>query len=132
MPVSVLVITGALDDRFFLSPLLRLVVQTFVALIAVFGAGLVVETIGAPFSTDMVELGWLKFPVATLVIVGGINAWNMIDGIDGLASVLAFIALAFFLAVAWQSAPPLQASLLALMCSIGAFWCLTCLSAACA
>jgi len=39
---SVLVVTGALDDRFVLSPLLRLVVQVIVALIAVFGAGLVV------------------------------------------------------------------------------------------
>jgi UDP-GlcNAc:undecaprenyl-phosphate GlcNAc-1-phosphate transferase len=46
----------------------------------------------------------------------------MIDGIDGLASMLAFIALAFLLVIAGQSAPSLQASLLALMCGIGAFF----------
>jgi UDP-GlcNAc:undecaprenyl-phosphate GlcNAc-1-phosphate transferase len=90
-------------------------------LIAVFGAGLAVETIGAPFSADTVEMGWLEIPATILVIVGSINAWNMVDGIDGLASVLAFIALAFLLAVAGPSAPALQASLIALMCSVGAF-----------
>jgi UDP-GlcNAc:undecaprenyl-phosphate GlcNAc-1-phosphate transferase len=117
-----LVMMGALDDRFFLSPLLRLLVQVFVALIAIFGAGLVVQTIGAPFSANTIEMGWFQIPVTILAIVGGINAWNMIDGIDGLASMLAFIALAFLLVIAGQSAPSLQASLLALMCGIGAFF----------
>ena len=118
---SVLVIMGALDDRFLLSPILRLGVQVIVALIAVFGAGLAVETIGAPFSADTVEMGWLEIPAAILVIVGAINAWNMVDGIDGLASVLALIAFAFLLAVAGPAVPALQASLLALMCGVGAF-----------
>lgn len=116
-----LVITGALDDRFLLSPILRLGVQVVVALIAVFGAGVAVETIGAPFSAEPVEMGWLKIPATILVIVGGINAWNMVDGIDGLASVLAFVALAFLLVVAGPAALSLQASLLALICAIGAF-----------
>jgi len=119
---SLLVISGALDDRFVLNPLLRLIVQIVVALAAIFGAGLVVNTIGAPFATGAIELGWLSLPFTVLVIVGGINAWNMIDGIDGLASVLAFIALAFLLLVAGPSAPALQASLLVLLCAIGAFF----------
>ena len=117
-----LVISGTLDDRFLLHPLFRLAVQIVVALTAVFGAGTVVYTIGAPFFTGVIELGWLAIPFSILVFVGGINAWNMIDGIDGLASVLAFIALSFMLAVAGPSAPALQASLLALLCGIGAFF----------
>ncbi len=119
---SLLVICGALDDRFMLNPLFRLAIQIVVALAAIFGAGLVVNTIGAPFATGMVEMGWLAVPFTILVIVGGINAWNMIDGIDGLASVLAFIALACLLVVAGPSAPALQASLLVLLCAIGAFF----------
>lgn len=117
-----LVVVGTLDDRFVLTPVIRLVVQIAVALIAIFGAGLVVETIGAPFSTGATTLGWLEVPFAILVFVGGINAWNMIDGIDGLASVLGFIALSLLLLVAGTSAPALQASLLALLCGIGAFF----------
>ena len=117
-----IVVTGLLDDRFRLSPLSRLSIQIAVALIAVFGAGLTVDNIGAPFLTGVVELGWFAVPFTILVFVGGINAWNMIDGIDGLASVLAFIGLGFLLAVAGWSGPALQASLLALLCSIGAFF----------
>ena len=119
---SLLVISGALDDRFVLNPLLRLAIQIVVALAAIFGAGLVVNTIGAPFATGMIEMGWLAVPFTVLAIVGGINAWNMTDGIDGLASVLAFIALACLLVVAAPSAPALQASLLVLLCAIGAFF----------
>lgn len=119
---AMIAITGTLDDRFRLSPQLRLSVQTTIALIAVFSAGLTVDNIGSPFLTGVIELRGLAIPFAVLVFVGGVNAWNMIDGIDGLASVLAFIAFGFFLAVAGSSGPALQASLLALLCSIGAFF----------
>jgi UDP-GlcNAc:undecaprenyl-phosphate GlcNAc-1-phosphate transferase len=119
---TLIVVTGLLDDRFQLSPLARLSIQIAVALIAVFGAGLTVDNIGSPFLGGVVELGGFAIPFTILVFVGGINAWNMIDGIDGLASVLAFIGLGFLLAVAGWSGPALQASLLALLCSIGAFF----------
>lgn len=119
---ALLVLTGTLDDRFVLGPTLRLVVQIVVALIAVFGAGLVVDTIGAPFFAGVIEMGWLAIPFAILMFVGGINAWNMIDGIDGLASVLAFIGLFCMLVVATSAAPGLQASLLAMLCGLGAFF----------
>ena len=116
------VVTGSLDDRFVFRPVSRLVIQIAVALIAVLGAGLVVETIGAPFFTGAVELGWLSISLSILIIVGGINAWNMIDGIDGLAAVLAFIGLSCMLVVGGSTIPALQASLLALLCAIGAFF----------
>lgn len=119
---ALIVVTGTLDDRFLLSPLLRLSVHMTVSLIAILGAGVTVDTIGSPFLTGEIELRWLSIPFSLLVFVGGINAWNMIDGIDGLASVLAFIAMAFLLAVAGTSGAALQASLLALLCSIGAFF----------
>lgn len=119
---ALLVATGTLDDRYVLNPLSRLVIQIVIALIAAFGAGLVVETIGAPFSTEMVGMGWLSIPFTILIIVGGINAWNMIDGIDGLASILAFVSLTCLLVVGGSTVPSLQASLLALLFGIGAFF----------
>jgi UDP-GlcNAc:undecaprenyl-phosphate GlcNAc-1-phosphate transferase len=119
---SVLLVSlGAADDRFLLGARLRLAVQILVSLIAVFGAGMVVGTIGAPFFTGVIEMGWLAIPFSILVFVGGINAWNMIDGIDGLASVMAFIGLSCMLAVSGSATPSLQASLLAMLCGIGAF-----------
>ena len=123
LTASVLVVaTGTLDDRFVISPHLRLAIQLVVASIAVFGAGLVVDTIGAPFFTGVIEMGWLAIPCAILAFVGGINAWNMIDGIDGLAAVLASIGLSCMLAISGSAPPALQASLLAMLCGIGAFF----------
>jgi len=119
---AIIVIAGALDDRFVLSPLLRLAVQLIVAITAVFGAGLTVDNIGAPFFTGVIEMGWLAIPFTVLVFVGGINAWNMIDGIDGLASVLAFIALFCLLIVGGSATQALQASLLAMLCGIAPFF----------
>lgn len=121
--VSTLVIAvGTLDDRFGLSPVARLVVQLLVGLLAVFVAGLSVDTIGAPFFNGVIEMGWLAIPFSVLVFVGGINAWNMIDGIDGLAALFAFIGLSCMLIVSGEAAPSLQASLLALLCGISAFF----------
>lgn len=119
---ALMVATGTLDDRFVLSPGLRMAIQFIVASIAVFGAGLVVDTIGAPFFSGVLEMGWLAIPLAVLAFVGGINAWNMIDGIDGLAAVLAFVGLSCMLFVSGPAAPALQASLLAMLCGIGAFF----------
>ena len=119
---ALVVTTGTLDDRFVLGPRLRLAIQIVVASIAVFGAGLVVDTIGAPFFTGVIEMGWLAIPFAILAFVGGINAWNMIDGIDGLAAVLAFIGLSCMLFISGSAAPALQASLVAMLCGIGAFF----------
>lgn len=119
---ALLVAMGTLDDRYMLSARFRLAFQLAVTLIAIFGAGLVVDTIGAPFFTGVIEMGWLAIPFTILVFVGGINAWNMIDGIDGLASVLGFIGLGCMLIVAGSATPALQASLLALLCGIGAFF----------
>ncbi len=119
---SLLVAMGTLDDRFELNPRLRLLIQISVALVAVIGAGLVVETIGAPFFTGAIDLGWLAIPFTILVFVGGINAWNMIDGIDGLAATLAFVGLSCMLVVGGSALPSLQVSLLALLGGIGAFF----------
>ena len=119
---ALLVATGTIDDRYVLKPLSRLAIQIAIALLAAFGAGLVVETIGAPFSTDMVEISSLSIPFTILIIVGAINAWNMIDGIDGLASILAFISLTCLLVVGGSTVPSMQASLLALLCGIAAFF----------
>ena len=119
---ALIVVMGTLDDRFPLSPMLRLAIHIVIAAMAISSAGLTVQNIGAPFATGVIELGWFAMPFAVLVFVGGINAWNMIDGIDGLASVLAFIALGFLLVVAISSGGALPANLLALLCSIGAFF----------
>jgi UDP-GlcNAc:undecaprenyl-phosphate GlcNAc-1-phosphate transferase len=80
---------GLLDDFLALSAAPKVVVQTLAAGI-VMTSGLLIERItvgGATF-----QLGLFTYPVTLLWIIGLTNAFNLIDGIDGLATGIAVIA----------------------------------------
>ena len=93
---GLIVVVGAVDDRWGLSPLIKLVGQV--------GAGGIVVWSGA-------QLTWLPEPnggtlgldanqstaLTILVVVATINAVNFIDGLDGLAAgIVCIAAIAFF------------------------------------
>jgi UDP-GlcNAc:undecaprenyl-phosphate/decaprenyl-phosphate GlcNAc-1-phosphate transferase len=83
--------TGLLDDVRGLRPLTKLSVQILAACIAYY-FGFQVERIG--FGPDFgIDLGWLSLPVTLIWIVGVTNAFNLIDGLDGLATGIALVAL---------------------------------------
>jgi UDP-GlcNAc:undecaprenyl-phosphate GlcNAc-1-phosphate transferase len=94
---GLMVLVGALDDRFDLSPYARLVAHLAAAISIVVGTGFVVSDLG-----DLLGIGTLKLgafaPVFTvLACIALINAFNMLDGLDGLAGgagLLAFVGLA--------------------------------------
>ncbi len=91
---AILVTVGLLDDRFELSPWARLPVQILAALVLIVGAGVTIDTLGAPFG-DTYQLDGLSSYLFTIfAIVASINAFNMLDGMDGLAGALAMVALA--------------------------------------
>ena len=56
--------------------------------------GLYLRDVGEPFGTGLLGLGIFAIPVSVLVALSVINAFNFIDGIDGLAASMALIALA--------------------------------------
>lgn len=91
--VYLLVAVGTVDDRHVLSPGVRLVAQTCAAMLVVFGAHMAVTHLGSPLYFDL-PLGAFGPIFSVLFIVTLINAFNIIDGLDGLAGGLAFIALA--------------------------------------
>lgn len=93
---TIIVITGALDDRFDLSPRWKLLGQ-IAAAVAVMSFGLDIEMVHLPFVETEVSLGWLSYPITLLWIVGISNAINLIDGLDGLASGVSGIATASIL-----------------------------------
>lgn len=93
--VSLLVIIGALDDRFDLPAVVRLLAQTSAALIMSLGAGVSVHDIGQPFFNGLADLGWFSGPFSVLIVMSAINAFNMFDGSDGVAGVQALIGLVF-------------------------------------
>lgn len=87
----VIIITGAIDDRFTLRPIAKLTGQLIATSLLISG-GLIIERITLPF-IGQVELGFLSVLVTVLWVVGITNAINLIDGLDGLATGVTSIAL---------------------------------------
>src|SRR5437773_5103126 len=93
VPAALLVIVGVIDDRYNIGVSARLAAQTCVALIMMISGGLYLRDIGDPFGTGLLRLGILAIPGSVLVVLSVINAFNFIDGIDGLAASMALIGL---------------------------------------
>jgi UDP-GlcNAc:undecaprenyl-phosphate/decaprenyl-phosphate GlcNAc-1-phosphate transferase len=91
--LTILVLVGALDDRFDLPPLVRALAQTCAALIMVLGAGLTVSSLGNAFFGGVVNLDWSSSLFTVLIVMAATNAFNMFDGSDGVAGIQATVAL---------------------------------------
>ncbi len=83
---TLLVLVGALDDRWHIDWKLRILAQIVSALILIYGAGIRAEHVGPLFGFGDIELGILSVPFTVFITVGLINALNMFDGIDGLVA----------------------------------------------
>lgn len=90
---AMLVVVGALDDRYGLGWKQRILAQVSAALLLTLGAGVELTSLGDLFGLGPVELGILTVPFTVFATVGLINAFNMVDGIDGLAGGVTLIAL---------------------------------------
>lgn len=95
----VIVVTGALDDRFQLSPKWKLLGQLIAACIVV-SFGLKIDLVNIPFGETNLPIGWLSIPITILWIVGVSNAINLIDGLDGLSAGVSGIATTTILVLA--------------------------------
>lgn len=92
---SVIVLVGALDDRFELSPKVKLLGQLIAAgVVVACGLKINVGLIDLPFISEawLHDLAWLSIPITIVWIVGVTNAINLIDGLDGLAGGVSAIA----------------------------------------
>jgi len=90
---TIVFLTGLLDDIRSVAPRLKLLAQTAAAL-AVVAYGFPAENFALAPGGSVVHLGWFAAPLAVLWIVGVTNAFNLIDGVDGLAGTFALIGLA--------------------------------------
>lgn len=80
---------GLVDDVRGLGPAPKLLVEVLAAAIMM-AAGLLIERVTVLGQTWM--LGWLAYPVTVAWLVGVTNAFNLIDGVDGLAPGIAALA----------------------------------------
>jgi len=92
--LAILVGLGVLDDFVDLRAPVRLAVQVGAALFIVLPEGHLIEDLGNLFGNGDWELGVFALPFTLVFVVGLINAFNMLDGLDGLAGGVA--ASAFF------------------------------------
>src|SRR5699024_10053020 len=79
---GMIVLTGALDDRYGIRAVINLSGQISGAAVLVFSV-LVIERVTLPFF-GMIDLGVFGIILTLLWIVGITNAINLIDGLDGL------------------------------------------------
>ena len=79
-------LVGLADDKFSLKPRVKLALQLVGAVLVWAWAGLGFRTLW-PFLP-----AWVDFLITVFWITGAINAFNFIDGLDGLAAGLSFIA----------------------------------------
>ncbi|MBP2001796.1 UDP-GlcNAc:undecaprenyl-phosphate GlcNAc-1-phosphate transferase [Paenibacillus shirakamiensis] len=90
---TMIVVMGALDDKFDLSAKLKLLIQIAAACVVVFGFDIKIEFVNFPFSSYASVETWMSVPFTILWIVGVTNAINLIDGLDGLAAGVSAIAI---------------------------------------
>ena len=89
-----------------LTPLQKLVLQTvfaaaYIALMQIYG--FIDTSLYIPYVGATVDLGFVYYFLAMLLILGVVNFANLTDGLDGLASTVALIIGFFFAAVAMRS-----------------------------
>ena len=84
------VLIGLLDDIRGIKPYLRFIGQIGVALIFIFVCGI---------TADLIPFWYISIPLTVIFIVASINAVNLLDGLDGLATGTTLIASLGFFAV---------------------------------
>ena len=94
LPALLLVGVGALDDAIGVTFKYRFAVQVVAGLIMTLAGGLVIDQLGELLLPGMViNLGILAVPFTIFFLLGLVNAFNLCDGVDGLAGSLALVAL---------------------------------------
>lgn len=90
---TIIIIGGAIDDAIDLKPWQKLLFQV-AATISLIYYGVTITILTNPFFVggDYISIGLLYIPFTLIWIIGVTNAFNLIDGLDGLAGGIALIS----------------------------------------
>ena len=89
---ALVLVGGLIDDRWTLSAGIRFLVQICACLTMTLLGEVVLSNMGHLFFAQLLSLGWLAIPITIFSAVGVINAFNMIDGMDGLSGAVFIVA----------------------------------------
>lgn len=87
---SIMLYVGALDDILGLSPRTRMLIEVLVLLGVIYGSGLCVDSFHGLWGIGQFSW-WIAVPLTVFAGVGIINAYNMVDGVNGLSSGLCMV-----------------------------------------
>lgn len=77
------------------------VLTQLVCMLVMLAGGVVLTRLSLPLHGET-DLGWVGYPLTALWLLGLINAYNFMDGLDGMAGGVAVIAGAFLCAIAFD------------------------------
>ncbi|TWI01763.1 UDP-N-acetylglucosamine 2-epimerase/undecaprenyl-phosphate alpha-N-acetylglucosaminyl 1-phosphatetransferase,TIGR02380 [Luteimonas cucumeris] len=88
---------GVVDDLNDLSAGSRLLAEAGVVALVIAATGYYVDDLGLQLGGQQLRLGIFGIPLTIFAVIGLINAFNMLDGIDGLAASIAMVSIAAIL-----------------------------------
>jgi UDP-GlcNAc:undecaprenyl-phosphate GlcNAc-1-phosphate transferase len=87
-----LFLTGFIDDRRHIPAPVRFLLQIVACAIMITWADVRLDDFGRLFTPSVLSLGWLSVPITLFSALGVINAFNLIDGMDGLGGSIFLVA----------------------------------------
>lgn len=98
---SVMLYIGSLDDIQGLTPKTRLVVEIIMMIGLIFSSGMCVDSLHGLWG--IYEFNWwIAVPLTVFAGVGLINAYNMVDGVNGLSSGLCIACSCLLATICWK------------------------------
>jgi UDP-GlcNAc:undecaprenyl-phosphate GlcNAc-1-phosphate transferase len=102
----IILLTGLADDFLNVHHRWKFVGEILAALVFIAMTGETLENLGNFLGGGVIHAGAFAIPLTVFCMVGGMNALNLVDGLDGLAAGIAAIALTFFTYLAWKVQAP--------------------------
>ena len=97
---TLIVACGVIDDFKHLNHKTRLIIEVIATRIMISWGGVEITNLGNLFGFGDIQLGYFSSIVTIFAVVGGINAFNMTDGVDGSTGGISLITMTLLLALA--------------------------------
>lgn len=110
LAATILLYIGTIDDILDLSPALRFVIECVVMLGLIYSSGKCVDSLHGMWGIDRFS-PWVGVPLTVFAGVGIINAFNMVDGVNGLSSSLCILVSTLLGTIFYKSGDPVNAAL---------------------
>ncbi len=118
---SAIFLVGVFDDIRHINPWLRLGIGYVAGVVMATWGGIVIDEVGDLLALGDIPLLLLAVPLTALSVAGLSNAYNMIDGIDGLAASLIALPLLVLYALALRAGHPMAPALLLVLVPLAVF-----------